>query len=366
MIRQRIQPTLIVIVILLIAALIVVFIQRSRESAQLAACRERLGNLAQAVRRYAEMNKSIPPGYLGPNPDRKEMSPAPYVGTFVYLLPHLLSDDDPVWVEPYYQADISAKTDERSQLKPPANIPWWELTNPATNVSNRTLARRQFSFLLCPSVAREPVTEGMIVGLHSYGTKGYFDGFLQRKLISLKEDPDIVHWGVTHYLPVAGRCGTDDPFAGHFTNRSGQFGSVATLLTSGSLLFGEALGGYEPEPVSKKLIRKTAYSWFCGPLPTYYGLPEWTHRPWNAFNGPHPKGVLFAWADGSVGIFRRSFEEDEIHKSGWDDNPPKLIQTLVMKKGNTVDIGSPAWSFLQGCASRAHGLHHFYPQNTID
>jgi hypothetical protein len=204
------------------------------------------------------------------------------------------------------------------------------------------------------------------VGLHSYGSQGYFDGFLQRKLITIKEDQDVVNWGVTHYLPVSGRYGSDDAFSGHFTNRSGQSVSFGRLVTSRSLLFGEALGGYESDPSTKQMIKKTAYSWFCGPLPTYYGLPECTHRPWNAFNGPHPNGVMFAWSDGQVSIFGRSFENNDIHKYGWDDNPPKTLKTLVEKKGNTVDVGSPAWNFLQGCASRNHGFDYFYPPNTID
>lgn len=366
MMRRRIQVIIFAIVALVIVALSVMGIQRFRESARQTECRQRMGNLAQSVRRYAETNKRIPPGYLGPNPDCIEMKPAPYVGTLVYLLPHLVSEGDGAWQKPYFQTAFDGKTDNSTSLVPPANVPWWELTNPTTRISNRQLARRQFSFLLCPSVNEEPITEGMIVALHSYGDKGYFDGFLQRKIITINDDSDVRNWGRTHYLPVAGTYGEHDSFAGMFTNRSGENVGVGRLVTSRCVIFGEALGGCTLDPSSRQFTRQTAYAWFCGPLPTYYGLPETNSRPWNAFNGPHPKGVMFAWTDGGAGIIPRSFDEDEKHVHGWDDNPPKKFETLIMKKGRTTDIGSHAWNYLQACASRSHGLDFIYPVNVLD
>lgn len=364
MIRHRMLAVIGVLVGFLLIGMIIVWVQKSREASRVTECRLRLGNIAQAVRRFAELNKYLPPGYLGPNPDQKEMAPAPYVGTLVYLIPHLVSEGETPWIQPYFQNDVTALTSPTLTLIPPAYLPWWELSNPSSGISNRELARRHFSFLLCPSVKEEPVSEGVIVGIHSYGKDGYTEGFLQRKLITVLEDEDVKNWGTTHYLPVAGRYGTSDDFAGHFTNRSGQHARYVNLLLSHSLIFGEALGGYERD--NNQVIKKTGYSWFCGPLPTYYGLPSPDLRPWNAFNGPHPQGVMFAWADGHVSPFRRVIEQDESHTYGWDDNPPKKITTVVRIKGNTTDIGSPAWEFLQGCASRAHGFQYFFPSSVIE
>ncbi len=343
--RQRIQFAVLVLIGLIVFSMIVSGVLKMREASLRMQCRERLRNIAIANHNYHQDHHKLPPGYIGPWPDRPGLDRAPNVGLISYLIPYLLKDSK-TWEVPYFQTDLKAPTDpaeEAHRLVPAADAPWWTLTNPATNRSNQALARLHIPELLCPSMKELQPAEGMIVALHSYGSsyeaRVTKEGFLQRHVITTTEEPEVTSWGTTHYLGVAGRFGLQDKFVGVFGNRTALTLGQITVQdgTSNTLGIGEACGGVNESG------RKTAYSWFCGSLPTYYGLYQPPKMTWQGFNGPHREAVHFAFMDASVRSIKR--------RGIWNDKTTE-------DPGETSDPNSQSWLFFQEVAGRKDGYNH--------
>lgn len=340
---KRVQALLLVLIGMVGILLLMPAIVRLREVYKYSNCQWNLRTIALAAHKYHEDHHCLPPGWLGSNPDKPGIHPAPHVGTMAYLLPYLTGQEKN-WEAPYFQADVRARTEPPTDPEsgkpytPSSDIPWWQLTNPVTGRTNKLLATQQFPFLLCPSADRLTPSDGWIVAMNAYGVRReYFDGFLQREVLSSSDYPDLGNLGVTHYLGVAGCFGSGDKYVGIFTNRSRLTLGQITVCdgTSNTLFFGEAIGGYKDGSAE---VRSTSYSWFCGALPTYYGLPTRKQNPWFAFNGPHVGRVNFAYADGSVRGIRRIAGADDFREGG-----------------DTAQIGSSGWRIFQQLAGYKDG-----------
>lgn len=351
--HRRVQAVLLIFIAFIVVLLGVGAVVKARQLSNQMTCSSQLKNLVQACHKYHDDHGCLPPGYIGPWPDRAGIDRAAHVGVLVYILPYLTKEDIS-WEVPYYQANLDAATDPVEQAKsyqPASDAPWWTLSNPATGKANRELARKQFSFLKCPSVEDLPPEEGIIVALHAFGKTEYKNGFLQRQAINVAEDPSVSEWGVTHYLGIMGRFGRGDEFEGIFANRSRLTLGRITVCdgTSNTFAFGEAMGELAAGNSVIKTRRLTAYSWFCGSLPSYYGLPELPQAPWNAFNGPHAGYVNFAFIDGHVDQFKRSGIDTGMGVDDGRQVPWKI-------EGDASVVGSWRWVWLQAMAGYKDGL----------
>ncbi len=353
--HRRVQAVLLIFIGVIATCLVVGAVVKARSLSNELTCSNRLKSIVQACHDYHTDHTCLPPGYVGPWPDRAGIDRAPHVGVLVYVLPYLTKEEKS-WEVPYYQTDLSALTDPADKAKtyqPASDAPWWTLTNPANIRTNLALARKQFPFLLCPSVKELQPEEGIIVAMHAFGKTDFKEGFLQRHVVTVSDDPSISQWGVTHYLGIMGRFGLGDQFEGIFTNRSRLTMEKISVNDgcSTTFAFGEATGGLAPGVGTTITKRLTAYSWFCGSLPTYYGLHDPPDAPWYAFNGPHAAYVKFAFMDGSVRHFQRSGVESA---TGTDDGTP----VPWVMTGKASDPTSRRWMWLQSLAGYKDGLHY--------
>jgi prepilin-type N-terminal cleavage/methylation domain-containing protein/prepilin-type processing-associated H-X9-DG protein len=310
-----VELLVVIAIIAVLIGLLLPAVQKVREAAARSKCQNNLRQIGIAAHNYDSANGRLPPGYLGPLPNRPPIiSNAPmvdsmirnyqWVGTLPYLLPHL--EQETVFGQ--LQANRNSRVVAQNFL---------------FHRADRDLADTQVKLFLCPSDdAAEAVSVGVIIAVHTYGNS-----------LGLFYVPPDNPWGVanrqyplgrTNYLGVAGAFGTDavisDPSAGGanlakyeglFFNRSETTLARIPDGTSQTLLFGEGLGGQGVGP------RDTAWAWVMGPIPTRLGLgrgdiPAPIPTSWatassagaNAmkFSSRHPTGVHFCFADGSVRV----------------------------------------------------------------
>jgi prepilin-type processing-associated H-X9-DG protein len=130
-------------------------------------------------------------------------------------------------------------------------------------------------------------------------------------------------------------------YEGLFTNRSANKLSAVPDGTSNTLLFGETLGGFDPNTYSNRIIMD---SWFgVGALPTKFGLgqpglPYGNSLPganWDTFSSRHPGGVQFCFADGSVHFLK--FGQTTIRKPKCSADWYTLNALAGMRDGQVVN-----------------------------
>ncbi len=300
-------------VIAILTAILVPAVQKAREAANRITCASNLKQLGLAAHDYENDHRRLPPGYLGPMPNRPPPSPPDadffhnyqWTGLLTYLLPYLEQD------HLYRQT--------RTNLDP---------GSPGINFlyqdPDRYLANFRIKTFLCPSDNAEVVVSNSVVAIiHMYGD--------QARLYGNPPPPPFNIWGLdnqypagrTNYLGVAGAFGNDattsDPssgganlakYEGIFFNRSENRLSDVRDGTSHTLLLGEGLGGQGVGP------RDNAWAWMSmGVMVTRTGLgrgnlpaPTATsgfagaHR--QRFSSWHSAGVQFCFADGSVRTVR--------------------------------------------------------------
>ncbi len=311
------EVLVVITVIAVLLALLLPAVQSSREAARRALCANNLKGLGLAAHNYESAHGVLPPGYLGPLPNR----PAPpdsdipnmdrfgndhqWVGVLVFLLPYVEQEN----IYRQLQTKLDPRVAGRHFMH---------------QEPDRTLAHTRIPGFLCPSDnAEERVIGGVVNMFHTYGS--------QVQVFLSPPPPQFNPYGLdnqyplgrSNYAGVAGALGRDaatsDPFSGgaNLAKYEGIFGnrsetSLARIPdgTSYTLLFGEGLGG---QGVG---ARDNAWCWIgVGAVPTRHGLGRGNlpapqansayagaHR--TRFSSRHPAGVQFCFADGSVRSLR--------------------------------------------------------------
>ncbi len=299
-----------------------------RAAAKRSLCANNLKQLAIAAHDYHAGFERLPPGWLGPNfdaPAKGFETPASYAGCLIPLLPYY--EQDNLYKQFSINWDIRARTDTKNidpktgkAYEPDATLRWWESGLSDAKTGNLTAAQTRIKMLVCPDDDPYLSTEATIAALSIYGPDAPKD-FLEAKRFDYKEMMTAHNLGRTNYVGVAGLAGrgsknplpgapagyTFGLYEGMFYNRSDTtLGQLAVQDgSSNTLMFGEALGGLETPKEGEMPRRLTSFSYFCGALPTYQGLPPAGQGPWNTFSSRHTKMVNFAKGDGAVIGLRR-------------------------------------------------------------
>jgi prepilin-type N-terminal cleavage/methylation domain-containing protein/prepilin-type processing-associated H-X9-DG protein len=306
-----IELLVVIAIIAILIGLLLPAVQKVREAASRMACASNLKQLGLAAHNYEGAHGKLPPGYLGPLPNRPPPIPVhtdqtfftdyQWVGLLTYLLPYV--EQDAIYRQ------LQANHDPRVAAK---DLVFYD--------PDRNLANTRIKLFLCPSDnAAQPVTVGVICVTHTYDYRAF--------LYASPPPPYLNFWGLdnqwpqgrTNYVGVAGALGKDaatsDPtsgganlakYEGLFFNRSETTLASIPDGASQTLLFGEGLGGRGVGP------RDSAWAWMTmGVMYTRFGLgrgnlpaPAATSDYAGAhparFSSRHPTGVQFCFADGSV------------------------------------------------------------------
>jgi prepilin-type N-terminal cleavage/methylation domain-containing protein/prepilin-type processing-associated H-X9-DG protein len=314
-----IELLVVIAIIAVLIGLLLPAVQKVREAANRIQCANNLKQIALAAHNYDNTYSRLPPGFLGPWPNA-DLSAAnafnfQHVGVMALLLPYVELDN------------ISRRcvTPTGIDVVPTAAMPslsWWNNSSPPlANPADWEMSQAQIKLYTCPSdnINQDDPNTGVAITLTSYGLTmwlGYFG-------------PPFTTYpqGRTNYLGVAGALGTttdivtvdpnSDPgnpagganlkkYAGIFGDRSRNALGRIKDGTSNTLMFGEALGGFDTDLIT----RTFSYSWMgAGALPTKFGIgvvgqPFGNSLPgagWPSWSSRHPSGITqFAFGDGSV------------------------------------------------------------------
>jgi prepilin-type N-terminal cleavage/methylation domain-containing protein/prepilin-type processing-associated H-X9-DG protein len=350
--RDRSRSAFTLIELLVVIAIIAVLIglllpavQKVREAAARIGCASNLKQLGIAAHSYETAHDKLPPGYLGPLPNRPPRAPADltffadyqWVGVLTFLLPYVEQDG--------IYRQLQGNRDPRVAAR-----------NHAFHDADRRLTNERIKLFLCPADdATQRVTRGVIDVIHMHGFTAITYG-------GPAQPPYFPPWGLdnqwplgrTNYLGVAGALGVDattsDPtsgganlarYEGLFYNRSKE--SLARIPdgASNTLLFGEGLGGQGGGP------RDSAWAWMSmGVMHTRNGLGRGNVPPVpisnfagstaQRFSSRHPGGVQFCFADGSV----RTVAFGQTHvRSPRPSEDWWLLQRLAGRQdGETVNV----------------------------
>lgn len=337
-----VELLVVIAIMAVLIGLLLPAVQKVRESAARSKCQNNLKQIGLAAHHYWSANERLPPGYLGPRPNRTPPNPADddflinyqWVGLLTYLLPHVEQDTI------YWQ--LQANRDPRAAGT--CNI-FYE--------ADRRLTNTQINLFLCPSDdATQALSYGVRDIIHMRGDSMVIYGG--------RPPPSINFWGLdnqwplgrTNYLGVAGALGNDATksagisgganllqYEGLFFNRSETSLAHIPDGTSNTLMFGEGLGGQGVGP------RDSAWAWMSlGVMPTRLGLgrgdlpaPDFSVNYAGAhalrFSSRHPAGVQFCLADGSVRVI--AFGETHV----WSPRPSEdwwMLQRLAGRQDGEV------------------------------
>ena len=347
-----IELLVVIAIIGVLSSLLLMAVQRGRETARRAQCSSSLRQIGLAAQMFEETQKRYPPGYLGPNPhqfvDCSDPTIDPQmIGTMPFLLPYLEAQavqdkiggdyQDFMTIDHYTIGKWFWVDPNAPQNSPPLwNANPFQLT--------WATAHTKFALLKCPS-NRGDVTE---VSLYINTLPSPNNGFPTQQLCMAVGSS----LGTTDYLPVAGGNGNLPAFIvdsqgnritnpwkiyeGIFGNRSKTRHADIKDGTSNTIMFGEATRGFLPaEPNSTVAAGgqvawtnkwRVAYSWMgANALPTLWGIKD-EYFPmdqpggWFQFSSEHSGTVQFCFADGSTrGILDQIDRRVLIYLSGMKD-----------------------------------------------
>ncbi len=202
-------------------------------------CASNLKQIGLAAHHYAGTHNRLPPGFLGPYPDKgMGLPPVPASAQFVGVLAYLL---------PYIEQDNTYRLltrDLPSDYLNPNSVyaPWWNYD------SALAAARVHIKLYECP--ADDPYSNTLQIDVlaHTFRQGSGFELFVYG--IPMAQGGSNL--GRSNYIGVAGFGGTVniaavDQYAGLFCNRSGVSLEQLTAAdgSSNTLMFGEWLDDYE-------------------------------------------------------------------------------------------------------------------------
>jgi prepilin-type N-terminal cleavage/methylation domain-containing protein len=269
-------------------------VQKVRAAAARAHCASNLKQIGLAAHHYAATHNRLPPGYLGPYPDKGMGLPAvpdsdQFVGVLAYLLPYIEQDN-------IYRLLMQ---DLPSDYLSPYSVysPWWKYD------SALAAARIRIKLYECPADSPYANTLQTDVLTHTFRQGNGFELFVFGFPLA-DGGRDL---GRSNYIGVAGYGGqvnipAVDQFAGLFSNRSAVSLAQVTAMdgSSNTLMFGEWLNDYEVGP------RQFSATWIgTGALPTAWGICGRPGSGWFEFSSKHTGLVQFCMGDGSVRGIRK-------------------------------------------------------------
>lgn len=273
-----VELLVVIAIIGVLIALLLPAVQAAREAARRTQCVNNMKQLGLAAQNYHDVNKKLPPGYLGLEADVAGYSSGHQnVGCVALLLPHMERNN--VYQEVSSNVDLGVD-----------NIDGWWYYNTAA----RNAAQTKIDALVCPTDNPYESTYAFLVTHIYYSVSG---STVTRSITgSITSSYDL---GRTNYVACAGEFGKTHPqttaarYEGAFTSRSKNGMRNVTDGTSNTIFFGETVGG-----LYNGNQRNYAHSWMgTGSLATGFGFGT----AWSQFGSRHPGGVSFmAYGDGSV------------------------------------------------------------------
>jgi len=243
-----IELLVVIAIIAVLIGLLVPAVQKVRDAAARIQCGNNLSQIGKAAQNYQSAKGTLPPGYLGPNPNLIAMQgtynnqnygyQGQYVGVLAQLLPYVEQDNA-------YQLMMSGVPPD--YLTTAATYsPWW------TYPSAIQAAETRIKTYLCPA-AQADAAPTVILGLTTFPTASGFN--LEAPYVS----PDPVGLGRSNYQGVGGYAGlaVATQYAGLFTNRTPVSLTALTGAdgSSNTLMFGETVGDIDTGQ------QQIAYSW---------------------------------------------------------------------------------------------------------
>lgn len=311
--RRRLRPgftlielLVVIAIIALLIALLLPAVQAVRESARRSQCQNNLKQLALASENFLSGQTKLPAGILWKDETglaRYQGTEHQYLGALVHLLPHM------------EQSTIYDKMD--SEVNPHLGGPGFWAT---PGGQSWVMCQAQLPMFRCPSDGDDLPSKGVIVGIRGLPVVPDQDpdqGFLETSFFDINLYPVTAAIARTNYIGNAGgfgRIGNSwDMWQGPFQVRLETRDSDFKDGQSNTILFGEAIGGYDADGVLEY-----THSWMgVGIMPTAYGISHPTadvtgydEKPgWYQY-GSHHRGdtIQFAFGDGSVKAISRDVD----------------------------------------------------------
>ncbi|MCI0456063.1 MAG: DUF1559 domain-containing protein [Gemmataceae bacterium] len=293
-----IELLVVIAIIAILIGLLLPAVQKVRDAAARAQCQNNLKQLGLAAHNYHDVNRRLPPGYLGPKINQAASPPAPVltgaqnVGVLALILPFMEQGNTKNVLQ------TGAGGPAYFGLEATGTY-WINLPRPA-GTAQGYYATTPISVFLCPSDNPDSASAGVMTRMHVWLNT-------TRNALTLSAGFLLPSSGVgkTNYVGVAGYFGpASSSYQGIFGDRTKVALTHVLDGTSNTLMFGETLGGNPRK-------REFALSWAgVGILPTAWGLlenppvdppaPAVTDQNWYRFSSMHTSIVQFCFADGSV------------------------------------------------------------------
>jgi prepilin-type N-terminal cleavage/methylation domain-containing protein len=260
-----IELLVVIAIIAVLIGLLLPAIQKVREAANRASCKNNLKQIGVALHNYHGVHKRFPPGSVGNG--GSATAPVPAYGWPIYLLPHL--EQDPLY----------------NQMSPETN------TLQRVFTTNLALLQTPLKVFLCPSDVGGPLNDNrkflsvlpgqsIAIAKSNYpgngGNAGGTGIFAADSKIGIKDITD----GTSYTLAVGERASTNARFAALWGGQSAEAGIVG----------GAALWGF------------TLFRMMDGVAVTIAPVPE------QAFSSLHPGGANHLLCDGSVRFISQNVE----------------------------------------------------------